>query len=224
MAFRIWGRPTSACTQKALWGIEEAGIDYELILASATMGAGGHVSKGNKPYGIVDTPMYRAMNPNGTVPTIDDGGYILWESNSIVRYVSMTYAPEKMYGNDIGLFCDASRWMDWEASGQLPGQHIVVMHTVRLPPAQRDPQELARGVAMLEGKFRLLDAHLKGRKYVCGDRFTLGDIPVGMRAARWLLFDIERPKTPHLCDWVERLKERPAFQKHLGDPQLHLGG
>ena len=204
--------------------MEEVGVDYELTLASAVMGPGGHVSKGNKPYGIVDTPEYRAMNPNGTVPTIDDGGYVLWESNSIVRYLSMKYAPEKMYGNDIGTFCDASRWMDWEAHTQLPWAYIIVMQTVRLALDQRDPKELERATAALEAKFLLLDAHLASRKYVCGDSFTLGDIPIGMRTYRWSLFDIEHPKTPHIDAWLARLKERPGFQKHLLDPALHLSG
>ena len=72
---KIWGRPTSACTQKALWGLEETVIDYELTLASGTMGPDGHVSKGGAAFGIVDTPEYRAINPNGTVPTIDDEGF-----------------------------------------------------------------------------------------------------------------------------------------------------
>ena len=89
---KIWGRPTSACTQKALWGLEETEIDYELILASGTMGPDGHVSKGGAAFGLVDTAEYRSMNPNGTVPTINDDGFTLWESNVIVRYLSMKYA------------------------------------------------------------------------------------------------------------------------------------
>ena len=120
---KIWGRPTSACTQKALWGLEESDIDYELTLASGTMGPDGHVSKGGTAFGIVDTPEYRAMNPNGTVPTIDDNGFILWESNVIVRYLAMKYAPEKLYDNKIETFSAASRWMDWEQSKFLPEQH-----------------------------------------------------------------------------------------------------
>ena len=81
---RIWGRPTSICTQRVLWAAVEAGRDFELILASATMGENGHVSTGAAPFGVVDSAAYREMNPNGTIPTIDDDGFVLWESNAIV--------------------------------------------------------------------------------------------------------------------------------------------
>jgi len=80
---KLWGRLTSNRTQKVLWTLAEVGIEFEMILASGVMGAGGHVAKGNKPFGLVDTPEYRSLNPNGRIPTIDDDGYVLWESNAI---------------------------------------------------------------------------------------------------------------------------------------------
>ena len=98
---KLWGRPTSARTLKVLWALAEIGIEFDFILASATMGPEGSVDKGNRPFGVVDTAEYRAINPNGTVPTIDDAGFTLWESNSIVRYLAMKYAPDLMYGGDI---------------------------------------------------------------------------------------------------------------------------
>jgi hypothetical protein len=75
---RVWGRPTSIHTQRVLWALTDADLGYELILASATMGPQGHVSKGGAPFGVVDTPAYRAKNPNGTVPTIEDDGFVLY--------------------------------------------------------------------------------------------------------------------------------------------------
>jgi len=74
---KVWGRPTSTCTQRVLWTLVEAGVPYELTLASATMGATGPVALGHEPYGIVDTAAYRAMNPNGSIPTIVDGEFVL---------------------------------------------------------------------------------------------------------------------------------------------------
>ena len=89
MAIRLWGRPSSARTQKILLALAAIGLEFEFILASATMGAGGHTSKGNTPYGVVDTPEYQRLNPNGKVPTINDDGYVLWESNAILLYLAM---------------------------------------------------------------------------------------------------------------------------------------
>ena len=139
---KLWGRPTSGRTQKVLWTLAEIGLPFELILASGVMGPGGHVSKGNRPFGIVDSAENRALNPNGRVPTIDDDGFVLWESNSIVRYLALQYAPDLLYGNDIKTFASASRWLDWENNELLPPQHEMVMHLIRLPEAERDPERL----------------------------------------------------------------------------------
>ena len=221
---KIWGRPTSACTQKALWGIEEIGLEYELILSSGTMGPEGHVSKGGKPYGHVDTPEYRAMNPNGTVPTIDDDGFTLWESNVIVRYLSMKYAAEKMYRNDVQTFASASRWMDWEQAQFLPEQHILVMNLVRLPQAERDPEAVERARVSLLRPLGILEEQLGRTEYIAADGFTMGDIPIGMRVHRWFLFGLESPPMPNLDRWYKAIQERPAFKKHIADPALHLSG
>lgn len=221
---RLWGRPTSARTLKVLWALAEIGLDFEFILASATMGASGHVSKGGEPYGVVETPDYRAMNPNGTVPTIDDDGFVLWESNSIVRYLAMQYAPDLLYGNDIRTFASASRWMDWENNELLHGQHILVMQLVRLPEDQRDPDVLEAARQELLKPFGILDDALSKMRYVAGDQFTMGDIPLGIRAHRWHLFDIERPAMPNLERWYADIRERPAFKEWIADPANHLSG
>ena len=220
----IWGRPTSARTQKVLWALAEIGRDFELVLASATMGPEGSVDKGHAPYGIVDTPDYLAMNPNGTVPTIRDGDFTLWESNSIVQYLAMKYAPDLMYGDDPETFASASRWMDWEGNVFLPHQHTLVMHLVRLPPEGRDPAQVEAARRALLRPLEIVDGQLARTEFMAGDRFTMGDIPVGMRVHRWFLFDLETPDLPHLRRWYEAIRQRPAFEAHIADPALHLSG
>ena len=98
------GRPTSINTQRVLWALADSDIPHELILASATMGPNGHVSKGGVAFGVVNTPAYRAMNPNGTMPTIDDDGFILWESSAILVWLALKRAPEVLSGG-----CDPRR-------------------------------------------------------------------------------------------------------------------
>ena len=221
---KLWGRPTSSHTLRVLWTLAEIELDFDFIPASGTMGAGGHVSKGNEPFGIVDSPEYRAMNPNGTVPTIDDDGFVLWESNSIVRYLAMKYAPDLLYGNDVETFASASKWMDWDENEVLHGKHILVMQLVRLPEEQRDPAELESARQELIEAFGILDNTLSRTPYIAGERFSMGDIPIGVSVCRWLLFDLERPAMPNLTRWYADISKRPAFQKWVADPAHHLSG
>jgi len=221
---KLWGRPTSSRTLRVLWTLAEIGLEYEFILASATMGPDGSVFKGHRPYGIVDTPEYRAMNPNGTVPTIDDGGFTLWESNSIVRYLAMKYAPELMYGDSIEAFALASRWMDWDNTELLPGLHVLVMQLVRLPEAQRDPAEACKARQELLSRLRIIDQQLAQTRFIAGERFTMRDIPIGIHIHRWHLFDIERPPLANLARWYGELRQRPGFRAWVEDPAHHLSG
>ena len=221
---KLWGRPTSGRTQKVLWTLAEIGMNFEFILASATMGPGGHVSKGNKPYGIVDTPEYRAMNPNGTVPTINDEDFILWESNSIVRYLAMKYAPDLLYGNDVKTFASASRWLDWENNELLPPQHELVMQLVRLPQDERDPAKLERARQSFIKRLHIIEEQLCRTPYISGERFTYGDIPLGLRLHRWSLFGLEQPPMPNIERWYRAIRERQAFQVWTANPAHHVEG
>ena len=221
---KLWGRPTSARTQKVLWTLAEIGLEFELILASATMGPGGHVSKGNRPFGVVDTPEYRARNPNGRVPTIDDDGFVLWESNSIVRYLAMQYAPAALYAGDIRVFASASRWLDWENNELLPPQHEMVMQLVRLPQDERDVRVLEKARVAFLRALAIAEEQLGRTRYIAADSFTYGDIALGIRVHRWFLFELERPAMPHVERWYEEIRARPAFNQWTADPAHHLEG
>jgi glutathione S-transferase len=220
----LWGRPTSGRTQKVLWTLAETGLDFKFILASATMGPGGHVSKGNQPFGVVDSPAYLAKNPNGRVPTIEDDGFVLWESNSIVRYLAMQYAPHLLYGNDIKTFASASRWLDWENNELLPPQHEMAMHLIRLPENQRDPRAVDHACKSFHKALRIIDAQLAQTRFICGAQFTYGDIALGLRVHRWYLFNLASLPVPHVERWYGEIKARPAFQQWTADPANHLEG
>ena len=220
----LWGRPTSGRTQKVLWTLAEIGLEFEFVLASGTMGPGGHVSKGNQPFGVVDTPEYRRKNPNGRVPTIDDDGFVLWESNSIVRYLAMQYAPELLYGNDVKTFASASRWLDWENNELLPPQHEMAMHLIRLPEAQRDAHELEHARLAFIKRLAIMQDVLRNSRYICGESFTYGDIALGLRYHRWKVFGLEGPPVPAIERWYGELNTRPAFQVWTANPEYHLEG
>lgn len=218
---KIWGRPNSTHTQRALWCLAEAGVEYELTLASGTMGAGGHVSGGGAAYGVVDTPAYRAMNPNGTIPTIDDDGYVLWESNSICRYLAQVYAPQ-LFGDDLRCLGRASQWMDWTNTQMEPHLHILVMQLVRLQKADREPAVVEDTRLLILPKLKILDAWLEDRSYMAGEAFTIGDIAPACAVYRWTLFALEAPDMPNLDRWMSRIMERDAFQRLIVPRENHM--
>lgn len=219
---KIWGRRNSAHTQRVLWLCEEAGLPYELILASATMGPDGHISGGGSAFGVVDTPEYRAMNPNGTIPTIDDDGFVLWESNTISRYLAQRYAPQALFGDDIKTLGLASQWMDWTNTQLEPALHILVMELVRLPEAERDPAALEATRQGILPALQRLNDHLAARAYVAGDDFTIGDIAPATAVRRWCVFALEAPSMPHLAAWQARMAERDGFRRHIEPPEFHM--
>ena len=223
MIIKLWGRPTSARTQKVLLALAELCFEYELILASGTMGAAGHVSKGNKPFGIVDTDGYLAMNPNGTIPTIDIDGFVLWESNAIVQYLGMRFAPGDFYTDTAEVFGSACRWMLWENNELIEPMHNYVQHTIRFPVEQRDPEIVAQSRAALIAAWRIVDAQLGKTQYVAADTWTMGDIPMTIRMHRWFLLDVPAPEFPNLQRYYEQVATRPSFQA-VEDPNMHLAG
>ena len=157
-------------------------------------------------------------------PVIDDDGFTLWESNSIVRYLAMKYAPDMMYGGNIETFALASRWMDWENNELLHGQHTLVMQLIRLPENQRDPSEVEAARQDLIPKFQMIDEQLGRTRFIAGERFTMGDIPLGIRTHRWHLFDVERPPMANLTRWYSEIREQRGFKAWIEDPANHLSG
>ena len=141
--------------------LAELSIDYQFIFASATMGYDGSVAQGNSPYGVVETPEYLSMNPNGTIPTINDNGYILWESNAIVQYLGMNYDPALFFRNSTRIFSSAARWMMWENNQLIPPMHELVMQLVRLPIHERDISKKETARTQLIDELTIVDAQLK---------------------------------------------------------------
>ena len=199
---KIWGRANSINVMKVLWCADECGVKYERENVGLQFG-------GN------DQKWYLDMNPNGVVPTIDDGGRIVWESNSAVRYLAAKYAAGTLWPVDPGQRSEADRWMDWQLSTISRSMGVVFWGLVRTPPEKRDMTAI-KEAAMDVGKlFGRLDAHLADRRYVAGQHFTMGDIPVGCFAYRWLALDIERPELKNLRAWYDRLATRPAYARHV---------
>lgn len=222
MAIRLWGRPTSTNTQRVLWTLAELGLDCDFTLASGTTGPQGYVWQGHAPYGLVDTPEYRAMNPNGTIPVLDDDGFVIWESIAIVQYLARKHAPERLLGGSDEDFARAFQWMAWANHALEPAMHTLVMHRERLPVEKRSAAavESARQDALK--KLAILDARLSQAPYLAGTRFSIGDIPAGIAVQRFRHFGLPHPAFDAVDAWMARLAARPGFQAHVAPRAHHL--
>lgn len=219
---KLWGRPTSTNTQRVLWTLAEAQVPYELVPASATMGSGGHISLGNAPYGVVDTDAYRRMNPNGTIPTIDDGGFVLWESNAIVAYLARRYAPARLFGNDEETFARALQWMSWVNYSIDPAMHVLIMHLERLPEEKRSAGAVETARQEILRKLGMLEARLERSRYLAGPEFSIADIPAGISTVRWTHCGLACPCLPRVEDWLARLGERSGFREFVAPRDRHF--
>jgi glutathione S-transferase len=195
---KIWGRLSSINVQKVVCCANELGIAYERV------DAGGK-------FGIVETPAYQRLNPNGLVPTIEDGDFVLWESNAIVRYLARTYGAGRLSPDDPRRAADADRWMDWQATTLTPAMGDAFVHLVRTPAEQRDMRLVDASIAKTEPKMAILDACLKDRAYVAGPALTMGDVPLACAAHRWLGLPCERTPRPNVERWLADIRARPAF-------------
>lgn len=198
----IWGRPNSHSVKKVAWLAEEVGLEY------VRHDVGG-------AFGMSEA--YLALNPNALVPTIEDDGVILWESNAILRYLAARYAPERFWPSAPSERAVGDKWMDWHfafASAQLEG----FLNLVRRSPADRNDAQIARSLEASSRLMRMLDAALDQTGWLSGHAFGIGDIPMGVYAHTWFTLDWARPDLPNLRAWYDRLVKRPAYAKTVMIP------
>lgn len=195
---RLWGRLSSINVRKVVWTLQEVGVRFERIDAGLA-------------YGVVDTPAYRAMNPNGLVPTLEDGGMVLWESNVIVRYLCARYGVSLgLYPDALASRFEAERWMDWQQTTLNRASGPAFLQWIRTPAAQRQADLIAQSVAATEPLFAAVDAHLAHHRCMAGDAFTMADIPIACEVHRWFGLPQARPEWPHLSRWYAEMQARPA--------------
>ena len=206
---KIWGRNTSSNVQKAMWAVGELGLEHTRI------DVGGAFGK-NK-----EAP-YLAMNPNGLVPTLEEeDGFLLWESNSIVRYLAGKHdksgALEPKDAKTRGL---ASQWMDWQLSVVGPAIFQAFWGLIRTPAEKRDMAAIKTSQEKTTACMQIMDAQLAKTAFLAGPAFSYGDIPVGVMCYRYMQLVPNRPATPHLDRWYAAISSRKAFKDHVGSIPL----
>lgn len=197
---KIWGRLSSINVQKVVWCADELGLAYERIDAG-------------RQFGVNDTPEYLAMNPNGLVPVIDDDGFILYESNAIVRYLAAREDARSLWPLGLQARADIDRWMEWQSTVFTPATWAAFWQLVRTPMDKRDAAAVEASRVKSEKCAGILDRHLAARRFLAGDAFTAADIVVGCATHRWLNLPIEREARPHLERYYAALKAMPSSRQ-----------
>jgi glutathione S-transferase len=204
---KVWGRKNSSNVQKVMWAIGELGLGYERVDMGLEFG-------GN------DQPGYLALNPTGLVPTLQDGDFVLWESNSIVRYLANRYGAGTLEPADPKIRALANQWMDWQLSVFTPAFWNVFHGIIRTPPEKHDHAAIAEAKAKSIAVAKIFDTELSHHAYVAGDTFSMGDIPMGIRMYRFRHLITEHPPLPNMERWYRLIEKRPAFHEHVGSIPL----
>lgn len=202
---KIWGRRNSSNVRKVLWCAEEIGLPYESIEVGGS-------------HGGTQSPEYVAMNPNGLVPVIEDHGLPLWESNTIVRYLSARYSLGTLYAEDAMERAQAEKWMDWSTSRMAPLYSELIWGIMRTAPTDRDEARINAAIVRAGDFLALPNATLATQPWLSGEKFAMGDIALGSLIYAWFELPIQRPDLPHLAEWYARLCERPAYQRGVMSP------
>jgi glutathione S-transferase len=203
----IWGRANSVNVQKVLWCLHELDLAYQRVDAGMA-------------YGKNREPEYLSMNPNGRVPTLVDGDFVLWESNSIMRYFVLAYRPQSsLYPQAPKLRASVDRWLDWTLSTLQSVDRPVFWALVRTPVEERDMVAIQKDADAEAVQWRIVDSYLAERHFITGGEFTLADIALGAYARRWLGVEgITKPKLSNLERWFAALGSRPGFVQHIAPP------
>jgi glutathione S-transferase len=198
---KIWARRSSSNAQKVFWTLAELQVPHEQINAGAK-------------YGVVDDAEYRRKNPNGLVPTLEEGdGFVLWESNAIVRYLADRYGRGSLQPSAAQERARSDSWMDWNTTTLEPSINQLWKRLVitKLQPEAADETLAANAVKAL----KLLAERLPATGYVLGQTLSIGDIPLGVLVNRWFNLPVTRPELPRIRAYHELLSTRAAYREHV---------
>ncbi|MGA0600417.1 glutathione S-transferase family protein [Caulobacter sp. KR2-114] len=211
MSLTVWGRLSSINVQKVMWAIAEIGLPHR------------HVPAGGD-HGGLDEPAFRALNPHGKVPVIEDDGVVVWESGAILRHLARAHAAAGLWPDDPARQAQIDAWMDWSQTTLQPALIGFFWGWYRTPPAQRDEGRNAALLAAAEAALRALDAQLSDKAYLAGDALTLADIPSGTLLYRYYEMRIARPALPNVEAWYARLGQRGGYREQVMRPFGELEG
>jgi len=216
---RLWGRKSSINVQKVLWCLAELGLqegkDFERIDAGMQ-------------FGIVRSPEFLKMNPNGLVPTLEDGDIVLWESNTIMRYLASQYDKNKRFPSSIPTQFNSEKWMDWQVGTLWPVLRPSFIGLTRVPEAEQDHAGIQKAYQDTNQLFALLNQTLESQAYCSGEQFHIGDIVLALCVHRWILLNKTFPKQTgkrtnlkNINRWLKQLETETYFQE-FAEKELNI--
>ncbi len=197
---RLLGRATSGNVQKVIFLLEELGLKYVR-------------EDYGRQFNNTNTDAYRKMNPTMKVPTLVDAASIIWESNTILRYLAAIHGPQ-LTGATPAEKTYVERWMDWMLAALNP-PYLGVFKDARKPAAERGADFTVQSADLI-AQLRILDGHLLGKSWCALDRMTIAEIALAPVVKRCLEFPIERPGLSELTRWMKAIEGRPAFAVAIG--------
>lgn len=196
---KILGRASSINVRKVLWLCDELDIDF-------------HREEWGEGFKSPDEAEFLALNPNAMIPVIQDDGFVMWESNAIIRYLANAYGGEWLYPPHPRARAPVDQWIDWQATELNTSWRYAFMSLVRNSPAHQDPRLLAAACKGWSHTMGILNKQLeKTGQYVAGKHFSLADIPVGLSVNRWYETPLDHPNLPAVRAYYERLTERSGY-------------
>ena len=216
---RLWGRKSSINVQKVLWCLAELGLkegkDFERIDAGLQ-------------FGVNNTPDFLKLNPNGLVPTLQDGDVVLWESNTIMRYLAHQHDQTKRFAADVKTQYESEKWMDWQLGTMWPALRIAFLGLTRTPEAERNYEAILKGYQETNRLLGLLDQTLTKQNYCSGNQFQLGDIVLALCVSRWILLHQtfpqqtgERANLKNIDAWLTRLEQETCLND-IAEKELNI--
>ena len=207
----LWGRPNAYNVQKTLWLLAEMGLEFR-----------HHDVGSNK--GDLDTPEFIALNPHARVPVLKHDEAVIWESNTILRYLASSHGASPLYPEDALLRSQVERWMDWELASLEPAFGPLFWGFYRTPPDSRNQPGIDAAGQRCRLLFELLDRHLADHPYLAGDFFSLADITCGVYLYRYFEMGYAVDEPVQVMRWYQLLSQRRAFQNTIAIPFGELEG
>jgi glutathione S-transferase len=202
---RILGRMTSINVRKVLWTADELGLPYER-------------EDWGLPIRDPHEPGFLALNPNAQVPVIVDDGFVLWESNPIMRYLAERQESSALIPGDLKSRALMEQWLGWQSTELAPVGTYAFLALGRPTPGYDDKASIEASIAKWTTRMTILEAQLAASgSYLVGAQFTLADIAIGLSIHRWFGTRFEHADLPAVEAYYERLRGRAPSRAYLGE-------